>query len=116
MAQVASGLHLAASRDLLFQKPDNSFWIYLNETGSLWEQTCDAIATCGLCAEVSSDLSGLLLLINWEQRAWIGIRNHANDLEALGLLDVFMRAWDLCSRVVQRQSCLSAQVGRGTYQ
>ena len=116
LANVVSGLHVAAAQDRLVQSPDNEFWTYLNSGGSFWERTCETVGSCGLCAEASSDLSHMAPLLEWEQRAWKGIRDHASDLETLGLLKVWMTAWDLCSRVIQRQSQLSVQVGRGTYQ
>ena len=114
LAHVVSGLHLAVAQDRITQSTDNGFWIYLNTGGSFWEHTCETIATCGLCAEASSDTSHMMPLVIWEERAWKGIRDHANDLEKLNLLETWMRAWDLCSRVIQRQACLSVQVGRGT--
>lgn len=115
LARVVSGLHLAVAQDRINQSSDNEFWVYLKE-GDFWEHTCRTVAACGLCAEASSDTSHILPLVIWEQRAWKGIRDHASDLKTIGLLEVWMQAWDLCSRVVQRQSCLCLQVGRGIYQ
>ena len=117
LAQVVSGLHLATVEAPLVQSSQNGFWQYLHEGSfSLWEHTCGAVSACNLCTVVSSDSSALRPLVEWQERAWKGIRDHAGDLEKLGLLSVWMKAWDLCSRVTQRQAHLSIQVANGRYQ
>jgi len=116
LARVVSGLNLAVAKNRLVQSSENGFWFYLNFGGSFLEHTCKTISASNLCAEASSNLSHLAPLLEWEQRAWKGIRDHSSDLEALGLLSAWMTGWDLCNRVIQRQSYLSVQVARGTYQ
>jgi hypothetical protein len=107
LAQVTSGLHLAMVDDRLARSGDDEFRRYLNEPDSLWLHTCAAIEACNLCTVVSSDISGLRPLVEWQERAWRGLRDHAHYLEKLGFLSNWMKAWDLCSRVTQRQAHLS---------
>jgi hypothetical protein len=116
LAHVVSGLHLAVVDNSLVQSSENEFWQYLNDGGSFWELTCTAIEATNLCTEVSSDISRLEPLLEWQRRAWKGLRDHASNLEKLGLLSTWMKAWDLCSRVTQRQAHLSNQVAMGRYQ
>ena len=116
LAQVASALHLAVADDRIVQSADDDFWRYLNSPDSLWEHTCGAISACNLCTVVSSDISSLRPLVEWQERAWKGLRDHAHHLEKLGLLSTWTKAWDLCSRVTQRQAYLSVQGANGRYQ
>jgi hypothetical protein len=98
--------------------PDRFFRHFLSLDGEpcgLPELVLKAMSCCAVCADISGDDNGVKVLAEFQAKTWIGLRQYPAKLTDFRLFHLFLKGWDLSSRIVDLRTRLSAEVAHGRY-
>jgi SpoVK/Ycf46/Vps4 family AAA+-type ATPase len=115
LTRIVCAIAIADSEGRLPKSSGDPLYQYLSSPEPIQAQVERALSGCEITAEISSEFTGNLRIINLALRLWEGIRGVSPGLQKCGLLDLWQEAFDLCGRVNQRRHNLSQAAANGRY-